>query len=151
MEANLFVKKAEVEGKKIKNIEFYGDWEVDMGPSGPIIIDCPMSYIEANTLPAGVFSEVSPSYRWADGWRNISLTIAEDYPGIISVQEISNKYFNTPVASARAGYSLSIDVSSDTKTVWAFFEGPTTELNNIIGYVLLDPNDGTTRFEYVEK
>ena len=151
MEANLFVKKAEVEGKKIKNIEFYGDWEVDMGPSGPIIIDCPMSYIEANTLPAGVFSEISPSGRWADGWRNISLTIAEDYPGIISVQEISNKSFNTPVAFTRAGYSLSIDVSGNAKTVWAFFEGGPSDLNNIIGYVLLDPNDGTTRFEYVEK
>ena len=30
MEANLFIKNAEVEGNKIKNIEFYGDWEVDM-------------------------------------------------------------------------------------------------------------------------
>ena len=30
MEANIQIKKAEVEGNKIKNIEFYGDWEVDM-------------------------------------------------------------------------------------------------------------------------
>ena len=30
MEANLYIKNAEVEGNKIKNIEFYGDWEVDM-------------------------------------------------------------------------------------------------------------------------
>lgn len=151
MEANLFIKKAEVEGKKIKNIEFYGDWEVDMGPSGPIIIDCPMSYIEANTLPAGVFSKISPSGVWASGRRNISFTIAEDYPGIISVQQISDVSFNTPVASASAGYALNINVANNAKTVWAFFEGPKTELNNIIGYVLLDPNDGTTRFEYVEK
>ena len=30
MEANTFIKSVEVEGNKIKNIEFYGDWEVDM-------------------------------------------------------------------------------------------------------------------------
>ena len=31
MEANLFIKNAEVEGNKIKNIEFFGDWEIEMG------------------------------------------------------------------------------------------------------------------------
>lgn len=33
MEANLFIKNAEVEGNKIKNIEFYGDWQLNMGGS----------------------------------------------------------------------------------------------------------------------
>lgn len=31
MEANLEIKNATVEGNKIKDIEFYGDWEVDTG------------------------------------------------------------------------------------------------------------------------
>ena len=31
MEANTFIKSVEVEGNKIKDIEFYGDWQLDMG------------------------------------------------------------------------------------------------------------------------
>ena len=31
MEANLEIKNATVEGNKIKDIEFYGDWEVEVG------------------------------------------------------------------------------------------------------------------------
>ena len=34
MEANLFIKNAEVEGNKIKNIEFYGDWEIQTAGGG---------------------------------------------------------------------------------------------------------------------
>jgi len=151
MEANLFIKKAEVEGKKIKNIEFYGDWEVDMGPSGPKIINCPMFYIEANTLPAGVFSRIEPSNKWTDGWRKVSFTVSNNYPGTISIQQISDVSFNTPVSSVSAGYTFSIDIIHNAKTAWAIFEGGPSDLNNIIGYVLLDPSDGTTRFEYVEK
>ena len=28
MEANTFIKSVEVEGNKIKNIQFYGDWDL---------------------------------------------------------------------------------------------------------------------------
>ena len=31
MEANTFIKSVEVEGNKIKDIKFYGDWQLDMG------------------------------------------------------------------------------------------------------------------------
>jgi hypothetical protein len=31
MEANIQIKNAEVEGKKIKKLEFFGDWEIEMG------------------------------------------------------------------------------------------------------------------------
>lgn len=34
MEANLFIKKYKTEGNKIKDLQFYGDMEVDIGGSG---------------------------------------------------------------------------------------------------------------------
>ena len=38
MEANTFIKSVEVEGNKIKNIKFYGDWEISTaGGSGPTV------------------------------------------------------------------------------------------------------------------
>ena len=39
MEANTFIKSVEVEGNKIKDIKFYGDWEVATagGGSGPSV------------------------------------------------------------------------------------------------------------------
>ena len=38
MEANTFIKSFEVEGNKIKNIKFYGDWEISTaGGSGPSV------------------------------------------------------------------------------------------------------------------
>ena len=33
MDANVFIKSVTVEGNKIKNIQFYGDWNVDLGGS----------------------------------------------------------------------------------------------------------------------
>lgn len=38
MEANTFIKSVEVEGNKIKDIKFYGDWEIaTAGGSGPSV------------------------------------------------------------------------------------------------------------------
>ena len=38
MEANTFIKSVEVEGNKIKDIKFYGDWEISTaGGSGPTV------------------------------------------------------------------------------------------------------------------
>ena len=39
MEANTFIKSVEVEGNKIKDIKFYGDWEISTagGGSGPSV------------------------------------------------------------------------------------------------------------------
>lgn len=39
MEANTFIKSVEVEGNKIKDIKFYGDWEIQTagGGSGPTV------------------------------------------------------------------------------------------------------------------
>lgn len=39
MEANTFIKSVEVEGNKIKDIKFYGDWEIQTagGGSGPSV------------------------------------------------------------------------------------------------------------------
>ncbi len=33
MEANLFIKSYRAEGNKVKDIQFYGDWEIDIGGS----------------------------------------------------------------------------------------------------------------------
>lgn len=57
MEANLFIKSYKAEGKKIKDIQFYGDWEISMGSGElePNYIET--RPLEANLLPYGMTFE----------------------------------------------------------------------------------------------
>lgn len=56
MEANLFIKSYKAEGNKIRDLQFYGDMEIDLGGDTATLIP---TYIETrpfteNTLPYGV-------------------------------------------------------------------------------------------------
>ena len=37
MDANIFIKSVTAEGNKIKDIQFYGDWEINLGESGSTV------------------------------------------------------------------------------------------------------------------
>lgn len=49
MEANLFIKNWKSEGNKIKDIQFYGDWEIDIGEA-PAEIEVLPNYVEKRPL-----------------------------------------------------------------------------------------------------
>lgn len=69
METNLFIKSAKVDHNKISDIDFYGDWEIDLGGSGsgegdkiqvgdgkPFIVDTQDSLISIKTVKAYSFT-----------------------------------------------------------------------------------------------
>ena len=73
MEANIQIKSAKVEGNKVTDLEFYGDWIAELGGSGPSYIDCHMSAISANTLPKNIFTVTTGT--WTNGQHSITLKL----------------------------------------------------------------------------
>ena len=69
METNLFIKSAKVDHNKISDINFYGDWEIDLGGGGsgeggkilvgdgkPFIVDTQDNLVSIKTVKASSFS-----------------------------------------------------------------------------------------------
>ena len=66
METNLFIKSAKVDNNKISDINFYGDWEIDLGGSDsgeiqvgggkPFITDTQDSVVSIDSIRASSFS-----------------------------------------------------------------------------------------------
>ena len=52
MEANLFIKSYRAEGNKVKDIQFYGDWEIDVGDDGKRYVN--VNAITSNCAPTGI-------------------------------------------------------------------------------------------------
>ena len=60
METNLFIKSAKIDNNKISDINFYGDWEIDLGSSGsgeiqvgdgkPFIVDTQDAAVSINDV-----------------------------------------------------------------------------------------------------
>ena len=151
MEANIQIKKAEVEGNKVKNLEFYGDWEIDMGEgggTGPIYINCPMNAISANTWKAGLFNVTVNS--WTSIEHIITLTFNSGHgyknASFVELYTSNSKSPRTTISGSR-----SIRIATAGKTIYGIFTGGTNGgMDNMIGYIFLDVNDGTDTFEYTE-
>lgn len=153
MEANIQIKKAEVEGNKIKNIEFYGDWDSsDIGGSGPIYVDVPVDNIETNTLPKGVFTVTSST--WTNAKHQIKLKFnANTKYSSLTIFDITNSAVLSTMTNLRPENSMSMIAFGSgnyQKVGYAIFEGGFDDLNNIIGYIYLDVTDGTESFVYKE-
>ena len=66
METNLFIKSAKVDNNKISDINFYGDWEIDLGGGGsgeiqvsggkPFITDTQDSAVSIDSIKTSSFS-----------------------------------------------------------------------------------------------
>lgn len=52
MEANLFIKSYRAEGNKVKDIQFYGDWEIDIGGDGKRYVN--VNAITSCCAPTGI-------------------------------------------------------------------------------------------------
>ena len=52
MEANLFIKSYRAEGNKVKDIQFYGDWEIDVGDDGKRYVN--VNAITSCCAPTGI-------------------------------------------------------------------------------------------------
>lgn len=68
METNLFIKSAKIDNSKISDINFYGDWEIDLGGGSgegseiqvgdgkPFIVDTQDTLVSIKTVKAASFS-----------------------------------------------------------------------------------------------
>lgn len=152
MEANIQIKRAEVEGNKVKNLEFYGDWEIDMGEggggTGPIYIKCPMQALSANTWKAGLFTVTVGS--WTSNFREVTLTFNSGHgyknASFVELSTGNSKSERTTISS---GKSIRLATSS-LRAYGIFLGGARGGMDTMIGYVLLDASDGSSTFEYTE-
>lgn len=150
MEANIQIKKAEVEGNKVKNLEFYGDWEIDMGGggTGPIYINCPMNALSANTWKAGLFTVTVDT--WTANEHIVTLTFngGHGYKNA-SFVELYGSY--SKAARTTISNGKSIRIATPDKIVYGIFTGGSSGgMETMIGYVFLDASDGSSTFEYTE-
>lgn len=94
MEANTFIKSVEVEGNKIKNIKFYGDWEVQTSGGG---------------------SSSGGAIEFAD-----PLLVKDEFDGFITLYRSKNKIYATVTSPVETqisyGYSTRDDLFINIKT-----------------------------------
>ena len=151
MEANIQIKKAEVEGNKVKNLEFYGDWEIDMGSgggTGPIYINCPMNALSANTWKAGLFNVTVDTWTSAEHIITLSFRSGHGYKNASFVELYTS---NSKAPRTTISGSKSIRIATTNKTIYGIFTGGSSGgMDTMIGYVFLDVNDGSSTFEYTE-
>lgn len=94
MEANTFIKSVEVEGNKIKNIKFYGDWEVQTSGGG---------------------SSSGGAIEFAD-----PLLVKDEFDGFITLYKSRNRIYATVTSPVETqisyGYSTRDDLFINSKT-----------------------------------
>lgn len=94
MEANTFIKSVEVEGNKIKNIKFYGDWEI---------------------ATAGGGSSSGGTIEFAD-----PLLVKDEFDGFITLYRSKNRIYATVTSPVETqisyGYSTRDDLFINSKT-----------------------------------
>lgn len=147
MEANIQIKSAKVEGNKVTDLEFYGDWIAELGGSGPSYIDCHMSAISANTLPKNIFTVTTGT--WTNGQHSITLKLQNRTLPSHYIQDLSA---GVPTASVAVYGTSKTTINAVTKTAYGIFlEDDDDGKDTMVGYFVLDPVDGTTEFEYTEK
>ena len=93
MEANTFIKSVEVEGNKIKNIKFYGDWEVQTA---------------GGSSSGGAIEFSDP------------LLVKDEFDGFITLYRSSNRIYATVTSPVETqisyGYSSKDDLFINNKT-----------------------------------
>lgn len=93
MEANTFIKSVEVEGNKIKNIKFYGDWEIQTA---------------GGSSSGGAIEFSDP------------LLVKDEFDGFITLYRSSNRIYATVTSPVETqisyGYSTRDDLFINTKT-----------------------------------
>ena len=116
METNLFIKSAKVDNNKISDINFYGDWEIDLGSGSgsgeggeiqvgngkPFIVDTQDTLVSIRTVKASSFS-IKIMYR--------KLNAGNKYYRIACTKYKDNNTYTTQADS------IYIDSSYDIKVV----------------------------------
>lgn len=135
MESNLFIKSYKAQGKKITDIEFYGDWEIDLAngdpdgsASGGVTQVIPMV---SNILPFGVYMETERTTSQFkvivknEGSMDYKIGIAT--PGsTLQLDDDSMKAYDLPHSS-----QFEFVLSSNTNAIHVIFY--TTDYSSIVG------------------
>lgn len=129
MESNLFIKSYKAQGKKITDIEFYGDWEINVGSSGgPVEVEYEtIDMLKSGLLPYGVTMtrrQGSTSAQTVFSFEN-----ASDVRYIIraSMENKGSSYYLDPNTTTE------IEVSTINND-WTFVI-TTDDLKTIVGYI----------------
>ena len=128
METNLFVKNYKADGNAIKDISFYGDWEIDIG-GGPVDVEYEyVGAIESPLLPYGVTME-----KERVDTIHLKVTIHNNsdkdyYLRIMTT--VGNSYLLAPDTSVSTTFTTRNDYSSN------YFYLLSKDLKVITGYVM---------------
>ena len=128
METNLFVKNYKADGNVIKDISFYGDWEIDIG-GGPVDVEYEyVGAIESPLLPYGVTMEKEHT---DTTHLKITLHNNSDKDYYLRVMTtVGNSYFLAADTSISTTFTTRNDYSSN------YFYLLSKDLKVIAGYVM---------------
>lgn len=125
MEANLFIKNAKLEGNKVKEIEFFGDWEIDTSQDRDIFIKS----LTRNVLPEDI-TLVTPTYGRRFRFKNNSAN--KTY--YIRFLDATNTNITTTITTFSPGYSAQIAnlYQGDSASMFVFSDA---KCQNAVGYI----------------
>ena len=90
MEANLFIKSYKAEGKKIKDLQFYGDMEIDIG-GGPVAVE--YEYVGDVTSPLLPFGVTWEKNKPDSNHLEVKFVNASDKTYILSARQTVGKNY----------------------------------------------------------
>ena len=88
MESNLFVKSYKTQGNKITDIEFYGDWEIDVGGGSPVEVE--YDYIGAMTNPTLPYGITWKKEKESDRRVHFTFSNASDKSYIMRISDLQS-------------------------------------------------------------
>ena len=98
METNLFIKSAKVDNNKISDINFYGDWEIDLGDGsgegGEILVGDGKPFI-TDTQDSTVSLDSVNTSSFSTKIANKEINAGKSYYVIRSIKNKSNNYYFT--------------------------------------------------------